>query len=554
MDTNNIKTVSQLIIECLEAEGVKYIFGLPGEENLHLVLACANSSIKFILVRHEQGASFMADIYGRLTGKAGVCISTLGPGAINLLLGVADAQTDSTPLVAISAQVGLNRIYKESHQYVDLVSMFKPITKWADIILTPNSVPEMIRKAFELAQTERPGAVFIALPEDVEEMHIDTSLKPLLTRPQHTSYPDPKMLEQAKELIVNAKNPVILVGHGAVRNKASEALQRFAEQLQIPVATTFMAKGILSDRNPLLLGVIGFMKHDYENFAFDKADLIISIGYELQEFTPSKINPNNNKNIIHIHQIAEDEDIAYPITVAIQADISATLNMLCEQLPKNSHTPWKGIANIIQLHKEELEYGESADDYPLKPQRVISDIRKAMKDDDIVLVDTGAVKMWMARLYPTYLPLTCIISNGLSTMAFSLPGALAAKLACPDCKVLVVTGDGGFMMNSQEIETAIREKIPFVILIWEDKSYGLIKWKMDMEIGKHQFVDFTNPDFVTYAEAFGAKGYSITKAEDLLPILQKALNDSTVSVISCPVDYSENMKLIEKLGELDLKL
>lgn len=553
MDASNTKTVSQLIIECLEAEGVKYIFGLPGEENLRLILACADTSIKFILVRHEQGASFMADIYGRLTGKAGVCMSTLGPGAINLLLGVADAQTDSTPLVAISAQVGLNRIYKESHQSIDLVSIFKPITKWSDIILAPNSVPEMIRKAFELAQTERPGAVFLALPEDVEGMSVDTSLKPLMTRPQHTSYPDPKIVAQAKELILTANNPVILVGHGAVRNNAAEALQRFAEQLQLPVATTFMAKGILSDRNPLQLGVIGFMKHDYENFAFDKADLIISIGYELQEFSPSKINPNKDKKIIHIHQIAEDEDSSYPITVAIQADINATLNMLCEQLPKNNHTPWKGIANIIQLHKDELKYGESANDYPLKPQRVISDTRKAMGDDDIVLVDTGAVKMWMARLYPTYLPLTCIISNGLSTMAFSLPGALAAKLARPDSKVLVVTGDGGFMMNSQEIETAIREKIPFVVIIWEDKAYGLIKWKMDMEIGKHQFVDFTNPDFVTYAEAFGAKGYRITKTEDLLPTLQKALADPTISIISCPVDYSENMKLIEKLGELDLK-
>lgn len=553
MDASNTKTVSQLIIECLEAEGVKYIFGLPGEENLRLILACADTSIKFILVRHEQGASFMADIYGRLTGKAGVCMSTLGPGAINLLLGVADAQTDSTPLVAISAQVGLNRIYKESHQSIDLVSIFKPITKWSDIILAPNSVPEMIRKAFELAQTERPGAVFLALPEDVEGMSVDTSLKPLMTRPQHTSYPDPKIVAQAKELILTANNPVILVGHGAVRNNAAEALQRFAEQLQLHVATTFMAKGILSDRNPLQLGVIGFMKHDYENFAFDKADLIISIGYELQEFSPSKINPNKDKKIIHIHQIAEDEDSSYPITVAIQADINATLNMLCEQLPKNNHTPWKGIANIIQLHKDELKYGESANDYPLKPQRVISDTRKAMGDDDIVLVDTGAVKMWMARLYPTYLPLTCIISNGLSTMAFSLPGALAAKLARPDSKVLVVTGDGGFMMNSQEIETAIQEKIPFVVIIWEDKAYGLIEWKMDMEIGKHQFVDFTNPDFVTYAEAFGAKGYRITKTEDLLPTLQKALADPTISIISCPVDYSENMKLIEKLGELDLK-
>lgn len=554
MASNETKTVAQLIIECLEAEGVKYIFGLPGEENIRLVLASAHSSIRFILVRHEQGAAFMADIYGRLTGQAGVCMSTLGPGAINLLLGVADAHMDSTPVVAIAAQVGLNRIYKESHQSVDLVSMFKPVTKWSDTILTPQSVPEMIRKAFDLSQTERPGAVFLALPEDIESMAIDSSMQPLTTRPQHISYPAPDLILQAKELMQHAQFPIILVGHGAIRNNATTALQQFIEHVQLPVATTFMAKGILSDKHPLMLGVIGFMAHDYENFAFDKADLIISIGYELEEFSPSKINPHKNKKILHIHRIAEDEDAFYPITISIQANINATLMMLSEKLPKKEQNTNGGIATILQLHKEELEKGAISEEYPLKPQRIISDIRKVLGDDDIVLVDTGAVKMWMARLYPTYKPLTCLISNGLATMAFSLPGAIAAKLAYPERKVLVVTGDGGFMMNSQELETAIREKISFVILIWEDNAYGLIKWKMDMEIGEHALVDFTNPDFVAYGEAFGAKGYRITKANELLPTLQKALNDQTVSVIACPVDYSENMHLIKKLGDVDLRL
>ncbi|AAV89311.1 acetolactate synthase large subunit [Zymomonas mobilis subsp. mobilis ZM4 = ATCC 31821] len=547
-------TVAKLLVKCLEAEGVEYVFGIPGEENIRLIDAMADSSIRFILVRHEQGASFMADMYGRLTGKAGVCTATLGPGAINLLLGVADAQTDSTPMVAISAQVGLNRIYKESHQYIDLQGMFAPVTKWSDTILTPASVPEMMRKAFDLAQRERPGAVYLAVPQDLEESDVSADLKPITVHPVHTTAPDPDQVAATIDLIKKAKQPIILAGHGVARSHASKQLIELSELLNVPVATTFMAKGVIPDRHPNALGVAGFMRRDYENFAFDAADVILSVGYELQEFAPSKINPNHDKKIVHIHHFAEDIDAAYPVAIAIEADIDKSLDALIDGLKKTTFPKFDNHAKIKQIKKEELDGNADDQSFPLKPQRIISDIRKAMGDDDIVLADTGAIKMWMARLYPTQKPSTCLISNGLSTMAFALPGALAAKLACPDRKVLAVMGDGSFLMNSQEIETAIRENIPLVVLIWVDDAYGLIKWKMDLEIKHHRDVDFTNPDFVQYAESFGAKGYEIKSADMLLPVIEKALADDGVSIIACPVDYAENNKLTDKLGDLTITI
>ena len=544
------KTVAEFIVSCLEQEGVEYMFGIPGEENIRLVLATTGSKIRFILVRHEQAASFMADVYGRLTGKAGVCTATLGPGAINLLLGVADAQTDSTPLVAISAQVGLNRIYKESHQIVDLVSMFKPVTKWADILLTPAAAPEMVRKAFDVAQSERPGAVYLAIPEDVEAAAAPDGAMPLTARPRHAAGPDPAQVAAAIDLIREAKRPIMLAGHGVARAGQSEALTRLSELLHIPVATTFMGKGVISDRHPNALGVVGFMRHDYENFAFDKADLILAIGYELQEFAPVRVNPYKDKTIIHVNRFAEDTDAAYPIAVSIEADIGRSIEALIEAFSTDAPPAKPAESRIRALHQAELEAGVSDDSYPLKPQRIINDMRKALGDEDIVLADTGAIKMWMARLYPTYAPLTCLISNGLSTMAFALPGAIAAKLAKPNRKVVAAMGDGAFLMNSQEIETAVREKIPLVVLVWVDGAYGLIKWKMDLELGHHGDVDFGNPDFVKYAESFGANGYKISAAAELLPTLRKALDEEGVSIIACPVDYSENIKLTDKLGAL----
>src|SRR5438477_1462175 len=542
-------TAAQLLVQCLENEGVKYAFGIPGEENIQVIDALDNSSIRFVLVRHEQAASFMADIYGRLTGQAGVCIGTLGPGAINLLLGTADANSDSVPLVAISAQGGLNRIYKESHQIIDLVSMFKPVTKWAELIPRPEAVPEMVRKAFKLAQTERPGAVYLALPEDVEKMPVPPGHHPLEINVVRDTSPSPAQISRAAKVLEAAKNPVLLAGHGAVRNRAGEALVRFSQSLHIPVATTFMGKGVFTDNHPNPLGTIGSMVHDYAKFGFDQADVILSVGYDMQEFCRVKINPTGDKQIIHLHRYPAQVDAHYHLSVGIQGDLSESLDALSRETRLNPASNPTG-QKIRSLLQEELEMGRKENSYPVKPQRIVADIRAAMGEKDIVLVDTGAVKMWMARLYPTYQPNTCIVSNGLSTMAFALPGAIAAKLAFPDRKVLAVAGDAGFLMNSMELETAMREKIPLVVLIWVDGSYGMIKWEMDLELGHHSHVDFGNPDFVKFAKSFGGEGYLITRAGDLLPTLKRTLVDNAVSVIACPVDYAQNTVLTDKLGEL----
>ncbi len=550
LETPVTRAVANLIVQCLENEGVQYVFGIPGEENIHFIDAFNASSIRFILVRHEQAASFMADIYGRLTGKAGVCVATLGPGAINLLLGTADAQLDSTPLVAITAQGGLNRLYKESHQVIDLVALFKPVTKWSEMTLTPASVPEMVRKAFKVAQTERPGAVHLTVPEDIEAMPVPPELKPLPVNVVYDDAPSPSQIARAASLLATAKHPIILAGHGAARQHAQEALLRFSEKLGIPVATTFHGKGVFPDSHPHALGAMGFMRHDYVNFGFDQADVIIAVGYDLQEFPPARMNPDADKAIIHIQGYPAEVDAHYNIAVGIESNIPAALDALAAAVPHQG-TLLPDAVKIRELLRQELDDGRADSSFPVKPQRLVADIRAALQADDIVLADTGAIKMWMARLYPTYMPNTCLTSNGLATMAFSLPGAIAAKLACPDRKVLAVMGDGSFLMNSQEIETALRERIPFVALIWVDENYGLIRWKMELELGRSSHIAFSNPDFVKYAESFGAKGYLIKAADDLLPTLRAALTDNTVSIIACPVDYAENIKLTDQLGKFE---
>jgi acetolactate synthase-1/2/3 large subunit len=543
------RSTAELIVECLENEGVTHVFGIPGEENIRLMEALSKSSIEYVLTRHEQGASFMAETYGRLTGKAGVCSATLGPGAINLLLGTADATTNSTPLIALSAQVGMARSFKESHQSVDLVSMFAPVTKWSALMAIPGAAPEMIRKAFKLAQTERPGAVYLAVPEDVEEAEAPPSLVPLRVNVPRADDPSAEQVSRAAQILREARNPVVLAGHGAARGGASQALIRFAQSLNIPVATTFHGKGVFPDDHPLALGTVGFMRHDYVNFGFDRADVIVAVGYELQEFNPVRINPSGTTRIIHVHRFPAEVDAHYDVAVGLTADISHSLDALAAAVWRR--VPAAGGERIRELLSGELTRGQQDDRFPMHPARIVADSRAALSREDIVLVDTGALKMWMARLYPTYAPNTCLISNGLSTMGWTVPGAIGAKIARPEAKVLVATGDGSFLMNSQEIETALRLRLPFVILVWVDDAYGLISWKMDMEIGHNVDTRFANPDFVAYAESFGAKGYRISSADELLPCLQAALADDTVSVIACPVDYTANTELIRTLGDLD---
>jgi acetolactate synthase I/II/III large subunit len=541
---------AELLVKCLENEGVEYIFGLPGEENLHVLEALKHSSIKFITTRHEQGAAFMADVYGRLTGKAGVCLSTLGPGATNLMTGVADANLDGAPLVAITGQVGTDRMHIESHQYLDLVAMFAPVTKWSKQIVRPSITPELVRKAFKKAQTEKPGAVHIDLPENIAAMPVEG--KPLHKDDRKKSYASFACIRSAAAAISQANNPIILVGNGAIRDQASDAVTQFATQLNIPVANTFMGKGVIPYTHPLALWAVGLQQRDFINCGFDNTDLVIAIGYDLIEFSPKKWNPDSKIPIIHIGATAAEIDSSYIPKVEVVGDISDSLTEILKVADRQGKAaPYAvSLRGNIRENYEQYAHDEA---FPVKPQKIIYDLREVMAADDIVISDVGAHKMWIARHYHCHSPNTCIISNGFAAMGIAIPGALAAKLVYPDRKVIAVTGDGGFMMNCQELETALRVGTPFVTLIFNDGGYGLIEWKQENQFGKgsSSFVHFGNPDFVKFAESMGLKGYRVSSADDLIPTIKEALEQNVPTVIDCPVDYRENTKFTKSSGELN---
>ncbi len=536
---------AELFIRCLENEEVEYIFGIPGEENLDVMDALLDSSIRFVTTRHEQGAAFMADVYGRLAGKAGVCLGTLGPGATNLFTGVADANMDHAPVVAVAGQASTHRLHKESHQVLDLEEIFRAITKYSSRLLTPDIIPEVVRKAFKVAQTEKTGACFIEFPENIAEMEIDDH--PLPVKYPHPPEPPSEKVDRAADIISKAKNPIILAGNGVIRGKAWKQLADFAQALRIPVANTFMAKGVIPFKHDMALGSAGLQANDYVSCGFNKADVIICIGYDLVEYHPFLWHPTRDRTIIHIDNSPAEVDAYYTVSVGVVGDIKHSLLRIMQLASPHTGTAMKSLRKALI---EDMNQHKDDTVLPLKPQKIIWDLRTAMDLEDIAICDVGAHKMWMARMFRCEYPNTCLISNGFASMGIAVPGAIAAKLAYPDRKVVAVTGDAGFMMNSQEIETAMRMKTPFVILIWNDNGYGLIEWKQINSFGRKSHVDFNNPDFVKYAEAFGAKGYHIEKGEDLLPVLKKALADNTVSIIDCPVDYSENLKLTQKLGEM----
>jgi acetolactate synthase-1/2/3 large subunit len=536
---------AELFVRCLENEGVEYIFGIPGEENLDVMDALLDSSIKFVTTRHEQGAAFMADVYGRLTGKAGVCIATLGPGATNLITGVADANLDHAPVVAIAGQASTHRLHKESHQVLDLELMFQSITKYSSRLLTPDVINEVVRKAFKLAQTEKTGATFIEFPENLAEMEIDD--QPLYVKQPTTPEPPMEKVEHAAKIISDAKNPIILAGNGVIRNKAWQQLADFAKRLRIPVANTFMAKGVVPFKHPMALGSAGLQANDYVSCGFNKADVIICIGYDLVEYHPFLWHPTQDRIIIHIDQSPAEVDAYYSVAVGVVGDIKHSLLRIMEIATPSTANAMKALRQAVI---EDMNQHKDDNSVPMKPQKIIWDLRTAMALEDIAISDVGAHKMWMARMFRCEFPNTCLISNGFASMGIAVPGAIGAKLALPDRKVVAVTGDAGFLMNSQEIETALRYNTPFVILIWNDSGYGLIEWKQMNDFGRPSNIKFNNPDFVKYAESFGAKGYRIENGKELLPTLKKALADNTVSIIDCPVDYSENLKLTAKLGEM----
>ena len=539
-------TGAQLFVQCLENEGVEYIFGIPGEENIDVMDALLGSDIKFVTTRHEQGAAFMADVYGRLTGKAGVCLGTLGPGATNLVTGVADANMDAAPVVAIAGQGATTRLHKESHQVLDLVGLFRPISKYSTQILAADVIPEIVRKAFKVAEQEQPGASFIDFPENVAKAEAEGKA-PLKVQAAPTPAPPPEKVEQAATVIGDARFPLILAGNGVIRARAESALVAFAEQANIPVATTFMAKGVIPVSHELSLGAVGLQASDYVSCGFDRADVIVCVGFDMVEYHPHLWNKAKHAKIIHIDSLPAEVDEHYILEAGVIGDIAESLHSLAEITPRHDEFL---AANLRETIVEELNAHANNDAYPVTPQRICCDLREALDAQDIVISDVGAHKMWMARMYQAEAPNTCIISNGFASMGIGVPGALAAKLAQPDRKVVTVTGDAGFLMNSQEIETALRIGAAFVILVWSDAKYGLIEWHQLRHFGRSSHIEFNNPDFVKYAESFGAKGYRVENTNDLLPTLRQALADDTVVIVDCPVDYSENMKLTEKLGQL----
>lgn len=537
---------SELFVRCLENENVEYIFGIPGEENIAVMDVLLDSPINFITTRHEQGAAFMADVQGRLTGNAGVCLATLGPGATNLITGFADANMDRAPIVGIAGQGATTRLHKESHQILDLVNLFEPISKYATQVREPEVIPEVIRKAFKVAQAEKPGGSFIDLPENIASMEVEDR-EPLRVQSASAPLPPEEKLQQAADIISSASFPIVMAGNGVIRGKADTALVRFSEKLNLPVATTFMAKGAIPFSHDHCLGAVGLAATDYISCGFDRADVVICVGYDIVEYHPHLWNRNKSVKIVHIDFGAAEVDEHYIVECGVIGDIGQALDAISGLATPRNEFP---ATTLRQTIIEEIQEHAADVGFPVKPQKIMWDLRQLLNPEDIVISDVGAHKMWMARMYQEEHANTCIISNGFASMGIAVPGAIAAKLHFPERTVVAVTGDAGFMMNSQEIETAMRVGTAIIILIWTDSKYGLIEWHQLKAYGRASYIDFNNPDFVKYAESFGAKGYRVEAAQDLLPTMRQAIKDDTVVIIDCAVDYSENMKLTEKLGGL----
>ena len=538
------RKASEVFVECLEAEGVRYVFGIPGEETLDLNESLADSAVEFIPVRHEQGGAYMADAYGRLTGRAGVCLGTLGPGATNLVTAVADAFLDRAPLVALTGQSDIERMHKESHQYIDLIGIMRPIVKWNARVASPEIIPEVVRKAFAVAESEKPGSTHLELPEDVMQQPLDAS--PL---PRHAPVqPEPggKELQRAADLIDAARNPLALAGNGAIRGHAGRALRAFVHNTGIPVAETFMAKGLVDYEDPKALGTVGLQARDYEMAGFEDADLVIAIGYDLVEHSPKHWNPHRDKQIVMIDSVAAEVDQNFVPDVELIGDIAHVLARLAAGCTRSQTTA--GTSRLHEVVMGALTEARDDDHFPMRPPRVLWDIREALGRDDILVSDVGLHKLWIGRMFPAHEPGTVLIANGLAGMGFALPTAIGAKLVHPDRNVVAVSGDGGFLMNCQELETARRLGTAVVNVIWENAQFGSIVWKQDKKFGRHFGVDFGNPDFVKLAEAFGLPAWRCSSADDFPRLLADALAKDVPSVIVVPIDYSIDVAISETLG------
>jgi acetolactate synthase-1/2/3 large subunit len=543
---------SDLLVRCLEREGIEYIFGIPGEENADFVMSLERSeTIRFVLTRHEQGAAFMAEAYGRLTGNPAVCLGTLGPGATNLITGVADCNMDRAPMLVLTGQGSTARLHKESHQIMDVVAMFEPVTKWATSIVNADTIPEIVRKAVRVARTEKPGAVLIELPEDVAKL--DSGAMPLEPRRFRRSVPDDVVVDSAFEMLRQARQPVILAGNGCIRRRASEQLRILCERTGIGVLSTFMAKGCVDMDAGYYLYTIGLGSKDLPTLVVDEADLVITLGFDMVEYHPRLWNPKGEKRIIHADFLPAEIDSDYLPEIELIGDLAHTLGMLNERVENAPSLDFdltrqrelrKLMGDEIAAHAADTTTGS------IRPQKVLWEARKALGPEDILLSDVGAHKMWIARHYHCHEPNTCLIPNGFCSMGSALPGAIAASMIYPDRRVLAIAGDGGFLMNVQEMETATRLGAEPVVMVWDDAEYGLIAWKQDIEFDRHTDLAFTNPDWLQLAESFGWNGHWVQDSVDLADVLETAFTESGPSLIVVPIDYRENNLLTKRLGEL----
>ncbi|HZE77640.1 MAG TPA: thiamine pyrophosphate-dependent enzyme [Nitrososphaeraceae archaeon] len=559
---------SDLFIKCLEEEGTEYIFGLPGEENADLMISLMDSKkIRFILVRHEQAAAFMADVYGRLTQKVGICLSTLGPGATNLTTGVANANMDRSPIVAITGQTHSELLHKESHQNMDVITMFKSITKWNWSIRNSDTIPEIVRRAFKTSLQEKAGATHIELTQDIAKH--ESAIIPLKPCKSLRARPPKSLIMKTVKLILGSKKPLILIGNGCVRGNASQSLREFVLTTGIFSVNTFMAKGVVSDRFDTHLQTIGIKEADHVLISVKEADLVIAIGYDLVEYSAKHWNSDLNKNIIHIDFTPAEVDTYYSPTIEIAADIEYTVEAITSQLreqiqnkvhsrvknkskspnvrayleQKYIHEPFKKVKKEVEWRSNEKFKNDLS--FPIKPEKLVYDVRTALDENDIVISDVGVHKLWIAKLYNTFRPNTCLIPNGFCSMGFALPSAIAAQLVKPAQKVVAMCGDGGFLMNVQEIETAVRLSLPIIIIVWCDCDFGMISLKQTNEFGKSGFTRFMNPNFVKLAESFGAIGYSVKSTAEFANVLKKARSSTTIPVIiSIDVDYTRNRLLL----------
>lgn len=540
---------SDLLVQALEAEGVEHIFAVPGEENLDFVESLRTSSIKLILTRHEQGAAFMAATYGRLTGKAGVCMATLGPGATNFTTPAAYAHLGGMPLIMITGQKPIKKSKQGQFQIIDVVGLFTPICKMSKQIVHGNTIPALVREAFRVAEEERPGAVLLELPEDIAAEYCDAQL--IEPHVRHYAVAGDKVLDEAATLIKEAKMPLVLIGAGANRKHARKALCDFVHSTGIPFFNTQMGKGVVDERSEFFLGTAALSDGDYLHCAIDRADLIINIGHDVVE-KPPFLMETGGKKVIHVNYKSAQVDQVYFPHVEVVGDLPASIDRLKEKLGGKVVFDTSFFDKVKAEVETHIAEGVDDDRFPVVPQRFVADTRKVMGDKDIIALDNGIYKLWYARNYKAYQPNTVLLDNALATMGAGLPSAMMAAMLYPERRVMAICGDGGFMMNSQEIETAVRLKLNLVVLIFNDSSYGMIRWKQS-HAGFDDFgLEFGNPDFVKYAESYGASGHRVESAADLVPTFEKAFTKGGVHIIDLPVDYSENQKVL--IDELEAKV